>query len=76
MTRRVEKCTYHIIDIFENGGKTTDDKGELVLGDINQTFLVVLCADFGVGVLVSNFNGKLRKRTKKPHKIRGETFSK
>lgn len=51
--------THHVVDIFEDGGEATDDEGELVLGDVDQTFLVVLCADFGVGVLVSDFDGKL-----------------
>lgn len=51
--------THHVVDIFEDSGEATDDQGELVLGDVDQTFLVVLCADFGVSVLVSYFNGKL-----------------
>lgn len=57
--------THHVVDIFEDGGETTDDKGELIFWDVDQTFLVVLCADFGVGVLVSNFNGKLKEKTKR-----------
>lgn len=52
-------ATHHVVDIFEDGGEAADDQGELVLGDVDQTFLVVLCADFGVSVLVSHFNGKL-----------------
>lgn len=56
---------YHVIDIFEDGCEATDDEGELVLGDVDQTFFVVLCADFGVGVLVSNFDGKLEGKTRK-----------
>lgn len=51
--------THHVVDIFQDGGEAADDEGELVLGDVDQTFLVVLGADFGVGVLVSNFDGKL-----------------
>ena len=54
--------THHVVDIFEDGGEATDDEGELVLGNVDQTFLVVLCADFGMGVLVSNFNGKLKEK--------------
>lgn len=54
--------THHVVDIFEDVGEATDDEGKLVLGDVDQTFLVVLCADFSVGVLVANFNGKLRER--------------
>ena len=55
--------SYHIVDIFEDGGEAADDQGELVLGDVDQTFFVVLCADFGVSVLVSDFNGKLEGKT-------------
>lgn len=58
------KPTYHVVDIFEDGSEATDDEGELVLGDVDQTFFVVLCADFGVGVLVTNFNGKLKGKTR------------
>lgn len=39
--------------------------GELVLRDVDETFLVVLCADFGVVVLMSRFNRKLRRKRKK-----------
>lgn len=55
--------TYHVVDIFEDSCEATDDEGELVLGDVDQTFFVVFCADFGVSVLVSNLDGKLKGRT-------------
>lgn len=54
--------THHVVDIFEDVSEAADDEGELVLGDVDQTFLVVLCTDFGVGVLVANFNGKLKDK--------------
>lgn len=54
--------THHVVDIFEDGGEAADDKGELVLGDVDQTLLVVLCAHFGVRVLVSDFDGKLVRK--------------
>lgn len=56
------KPTHHVVDIFQYVGEAADDEGELVFRDVDQTFLVVLCADFGVGVLVSNFNGKLKNQ--------------
>ena len=55
------KCTHHVVDSFEDVGEATDDKRKLVLRDVDETFLVVLCADFGVGILVSNLNWKLRE---------------
>lgn len=58
----MKTTTHHVVDIFEDCSETTDDQGELVLGDVDQTFLVVLCADFGVSVLVTNFDGKLRTK--------------
>lgn len=57
--------THHVVDIFEDGGEATDNEGELILGDVDQAFLVVLCADFGVGVLMSNFDGKLEERKRR-----------
>lgn len=54
--------THHVVDIFEDGGEAADDQGELVLGDVDQTLLVVLCAHFGVRVLVSDFDGKLVRK--------------
>lgn len=51
--------TYHVVDIFKDGCEAANDQGELVLGDVDQTFLVVLCADFGVSILVSHFNREL-----------------
>lgn len=51
---------YHIVNIFEDVGQAIDDKGKLVFGDVDQTFLVVLCADFGVSVLLSCLNRKLK----------------
>lgn len=63
-TQRRKEPTHHVIDIFEDGGEATDDKRKLILGDVDQTFLVVFCADFGVSVLVSNFDGKLKEKTR------------
>lgn len=60
VSERKKRLSYHVVNIFEDGGEAADDEGELVLGDVDQTFFVVLCADFGVSVLVSNFNGKLK----------------
>lgn len=56
--------THHVIDIFEDGGEATDDERELILGDVDQALLVVFCADFGMSVLVSNFDGKLKEKNK------------
>lgn len=53
--------THHVVDIFEDGGEPTDDQGELVLGDVDQTLLVVLGAHFTVGVLMAHFDGKLQE---------------
>lgn len=66
--------THHVVDIFENGGEAADDQGELVLGDVDQTLLVVLCADFGVSVLVSHFDGEL-KQTERGKGFQYEAFS-
>lgn len=54
--------THHVIDIFEDGGEATDDERELILGYVDQALLVVFCADFGMSVLVSNFDGKLKEK--------------
>lgn len=54
--------THHVVDVLEDVGEAADDQGELVLGDVDQTFLVVLRAHLGVRVLVSHFDGKLRGR--------------
>lgn len=60
--------THHVVDIFEDGGEAADDQGELVLGDVDQTLLVVLCAHFGVCVLVSDFDGKLERKERESKK--------
>lgn len=59
-----DEATHHVVDIFQDVGEATDNNGELVLGDVDQTLLVVFCTDFTVGVLLSNFNGKLQEETR------------
>lgn len=51
--------TYHVVHIFEYVGQTVDDEGKFVLGDVDQTFFIVLCTHFGVGALLSCFNWEL-----------------
>ena len=64
-----KESTHHVVDIFKDGGKATDDEGELVLGYVDQTFFVVLCADFGVSILVANFDGKLKEKTREDDEV-------
>lgn len=52
--------THHVIDVFEYVGESTDDQREFVSGDVDETFFIVLRADFGVCVLNANFNRKLQ----------------
>lgn len=59
-----DEATHHVVDIFQDVSEAADNNGELVLGDVDQTLLVVFCTDFTVGVLLSNFNGKLQEETK------------
>lgn len=47
---------HHVVDILEYVGKAADDQGELVLGDVDEAFLIVLRAHFGVCVLLPDFH--------------------
>lgn len=63
--KRTNTSTYHIINVFEDVGQAIDNQGKLVFGDVDQTFLVVLCADFGVSGLLSCLNRKLKLNIQK-----------
>lgn len=57
--------THHIVHVLQYVGEAADDQRELVLGDVDETFSVVLRADFGVRVLLADFDWKLKKRKEK-----------
>lgn len=57
--------THHVVHVLQYVGEAADDQRELVLGDVDQTFSVVLRADFGVRVLLPDFDRKLKTNQKK-----------
>ncbi len=53
--------THHVVDVLQYVGESTDDQGEFVPGDVDQTFLIVFRADFSVCVLHADFHRKLKQ---------------